>query len=170
MKYLVLNASPNQDGGTAKFVKAFREAAEKHGEVRVMNLHENPPRFSKGATTRDSNFTEYQQEALDCDALFIATPTYWFNVPAILKAFLEEIDEVDEKFYTRPRVLGIAVYAPQGGELGVASALVFPLNHLKFALVEEGYIFHRGIAVDDWAWEDIARMPERMKRVVGLHD
>ncbi len=167
MKYLVINASPNKDGGTAKFVTAFTEAADLLGDVRVMNLHDSPPHFSKGAKSRDSDFTDYQQAALDCDALFIATPTYWFNVPAILKAFIEEIDEVDKMFYTRPRVLGVAIYAPQGGELGVASALVFPLNHLKFALVEEGYIFHRGVPIDDWAWADIAAMPERMKRVLG---
>lgn len=168
MKFLVINASPNKEGGTAKFVRAFTDAAQKIGETRVMNLHDGPPRFSKGAVSRTSDFTEYQKATLDCDALFIATPTYWFNVPAVLKAFLEEIDEIDKLIYEKPRALGIAVYAPQGGELGAAQALVLPLNHMNFALVECGYIFHRDIAKDDWAWEDIQNMPARMKRTLGL--
>lgn len=167
VKYVVINASPSREGGTAKFVSAFGGAAANHGEVTVFNLHDEPPRYSRGSVRRETGLSRYQQAVIDCDALFIATPTYWFNAPAILKAFIEELDEIDLQLYERPRALGIAVYAPQGGELGVASSLVFPLNHMNFALVEVGYIFHRGIPEDDWAWEDITLMPERMRRVLG---
>ncbi len=120
MKYLIINASPNTKGGTAKFVSAFTDAASKLGEVQILNLHDDPPRCSRGPTVNEGPLSTYQQAVLDCDALFIASPTYWFSAPAILKAFIEELDEIDTRLYTRPRALGIAVYAPQGGELGVA--------------------------------------------------
>jgi multimeric flavodoxin WrbA len=167
MRFLVINASPNKAGKTSRFVDAFTEAAQKTGEVQVLHLHDNPPHYSRGELTAQRNPTVYQKAAIDCDGLFIATPTYWFNVPAILKSFIEELDGVDTELYARPRALGVAVYAPQGGELGTASSLILSLNHMNFALVEVGYIFHRGIAEDDWAWEDISLMPERMKRTIG---
>ncbi|MBI5645052.1 NAD(P)H-dependent oxidoreductase [Candidatus Kaiserbacteria bacterium] len=167
MKYLVINASPHENGGTSKFVHAFTEAAKKVGEVKVLNLHDSPPAYSRGDNAPSMIETMYQREVLACDALFIATPTYWFNTPSILKAFVEEIDGIESMLWQRARALGIAVYAPQGGELGVASALTFPLNHMNFVLVDVGYIFHRGIPIDDWAWEDLALMPERMRRVIG---
>lgn len=167
MKFLVINASPNKEGGTAKFVGAFKEAAQKLGDVTILNLHDNPPRYAHSEKQNDGEPTLYQKAVMDTDALFIATPTYWFNTPAILKAFLEELDEIDTKLYARPRALGMGIFAPQGGELGVATALTFPLNHMNFVLVDVGYVFHRGVPEDDWAWEDIALMPERMKRVIG---
>ena|SRR3989344_9051614 len=167
MKFLIINASPNSEGGTAKFCDAFLTAAQKVGEVKQLNLHDDPPPFCKGSLPKPEILSTYQREVLECDALFIATPTYWFNVPSILKAFIENLDPIELDLWKRPRTLGIAIYSPEGGELGPATATVLPLNHLNFSLVDNGYVYHRGIPKDDWAWEDIALMPERMARLIG---
>jgi multimeric flavodoxin WrbA len=166
MKFLVINASPHKDGGTQRFVDAFCDAADKVESVTKLNLHDNPPSFCKGGFVRPDVLDTYQQAVLACDALFIATPTYWFNVPSILKAFIENLTPIESDLWQRPRTLGVAVYAPEGGELGCATAIILPLNHLGFSLVDSGYVYHRGIPKDDWAWEDIGRMPERMKRLI----
>lgn len=169
MKFLIIHASPHQDGGTARLAKAFRDAAERVGTVRQFNLHDDPPPFSTGNMDRPEKLSAYQQAVLDCDALFIATPTYWFNVPSVLKAFIENIDGIEEDLWKLPKILGIGIYAPEGGELGPATALVLPLNHLNFTLVHSGYVFHRGIPKDDWAWDDLAKMPERMARLARMN-
>jgi multimeric flavodoxin WrbA len=162
MKFLVINASPNKEGATSKFVKEFLNAAEKIGEVEVLHLHDDPPRFSDGNLNRPETMNKYQRKVMDCDALFIATPTYWFNVPAILKAFIENLTTIEEDLWKRPRILGVAIYAPQGGEQGAGAAIILPFSHFGFALVDVGYVYHRGISEDDWAWEDLRLMPERM--------
>ncbi len=169
MQFLIINASPHKNGNTARFVDAFKKAAESVGEVAELQLHDTPPPFSRGVypSLRPDILSEYQKEILACDALFIATPTYWFNVPSILKALLESLDEIETELFQRTRVFGVAIYAPEGGEFGVASMLILPLNHLNFALVENGYVYHRGIPKDDWAWGDISAMPSAMKRVLG---
>jgi multimeric flavodoxin WrbA len=167
MKFLVINASPHKNGGTQKFVDAFVDAAHKVGDVTQLNLHDSPPPFSNGDFVRPDVLNMYQQEVLVCDALFIATPSYWFNIPSILKAFIENLTPIESDLWQRPRTLGVAVYAPEGGELGCGTATILPLNHLGFSLVDSGYVYHRGIPKDDWAWEDISRMPERMKRLMG---
>ena len=167
MQFLIINASPSNQGGTAKFCSAFWDAAQKVGAAKRLNLHDDPPAFCKGSTSRPEALSVYQREVLACDALFIATPTYWFNVPSILKAFIEDLDPIESDLWQRPRTLGVAVYAPEGGELGPATAIVLPLNHLNFSFVDNGYVYHRGTPKDDWAWEDIERMPDRMARIIG---
>jgi multimeric flavodoxin WrbA len=166
MKLLIINASPNADGQTAKLCKIFKDSAEKIGEVKQLNLHDNPPPFSKGLLPKPEVLSVYQQAVLECDAMFIATPTYWFNVPAILKAFIEDLDPIESDLSHKTRALGVAINAPQGGELGAASSMILSLNHLNFLLVNVGYIFHRGVSEDDWAFEDLELMPGRMKHLL----
>ena len=166
MNFLIINASPNPDGQTAQFCKVFVEASKKIGETTQLNLHDDPPPFCKGLAPKPEQLSIYQKAVLDCDALFIATPTYWFNVPSILKAFIENLDQIETDLWKRPRALGIAIYAPEGGELGPATSLVLPLNHLNFLFVELGYVFFRGIEKDAWAWEDLEKMPARMARAI----
>ena len=168
MKFLSINSSPNLDGKTSNFCKLFKESAEKLGEVTQFNLYDDPPPFSEGSLLRPEVLNEYQKEVLDCDALFIATPTYWFNVPSILKAFIENLAPIEADLDQKTRALGVAIYAPQGGELGAASSLILSLNHLNFVLVNVGYIFHRNVSEDDWAFENLTLMPVRMKEVLGL--
>jgi multimeric flavodoxin WrbA len=167
MKFLIINASPNENGVTVKFCDAFTKAAEKVGEVKRLNLHDDPPPFCRGILPRPRTLGLYQREVLDCDALFVATPTYWFNVPSILKAFIEELDPIEEDLWEKRRAFGAAIHAPEGGELGPATALILPLNHLNFSLVNMGYVYHRGIPKDDWAWEDINEMPARMASIIN---
>src|SRR5260221_8250609 len=76
---------------------------------------------------------------LDCDGMFIATPTYWYNAPATLKAFIEQLTPIEKKLWKRERKLALAVYSPEGGELGVFTAVVAPLNMMGFSLIGNGY-------------------------------
>lgn len=166
MKFLIINASPNAHGMTVKFCDAFEDAAKNAGETKRLNLHDDPPAFCRGVLPKPKTLSVYQREVLACDCLFVATPTYWFNAPSILKAFIEDLDPIETELWEKPRTLGVAIYAPEGGELGPAAALILPLNHLGFSLVDSGYVYHRDIPKDDWAWEDIRLMPERMARIV----
>ncbi|TSC56250.1 MAG: hypothetical protein G01um101418_145 [Parcubacteria group bacterium Gr01-1014_18] len=166
MKFLIINASPNKRGMTSKFCRTFAKAAKKVGEVKQFDLHDAPPSFCKGSKPRPKKLSLYQKETLDCDALFIGTPPYWFSAPSILKAYIEDLDPIENDLWKRPRPLGMCIYAPEGGELGVAGPIALAFNHLKFSLVEWGYIFNRGIKKDDsWSWDDIKGMPKRMERI-----
>ena len=167
MKYLVINASPEKTGMTSKLCGRFVETAKKEGEVKELALHDEPPEYCKGTSPKPKNLSIYQEAVLECDALFIATPTYWFNMPSILKAFIESLDQIELDLWRRPRTLGLVVYAPEGGEFGTAAPIVLALNHMNFSLVDNGYVYYRGVEKDDWAWDDLQLMPERMKKLIG---
>jgi NAD(P)H-dependent FMN reductase len=156
---LVVNASPHGQSVTTKFCKIFEKGfgAEYTNQL---NLHDAPPRFSDGSYATD---TPLQKQVLDVDVLFIATPTYWFNVPAILKAFIDELSGIDtKKLWAVDRYVVVAVHAPQGGEIGAVGALVLPLNMMGFTLPANGFVYYRN-EDDSWAWNDLTEIAKQLR-------
>ena len=143
MNVLVVNASPHKNSKTERFCKLF----EKYLSVpyKQINLCDYNIPFSDGTYKKiDGDMEELRKLVLECDGLFIASPTYWYNVPSILKAFIEQLTCIDSKLWQRERMLAIAVHAPHGGELGVFNAIVAPLNMFGFSLVGNGYAWYAG--------------------------
>jgi multimeric flavodoxin WrbA len=158
-KALIVNASPFRESVTAKFCKTF-EKGFGADYTKQLNLHDAPPRYSEGTYTSDSPL---QKQVLDVDVVFIATPTYWFNVPAILKAFLDDLSGIDtEELWAIDRYVVVAVHAPEGGELGAIGALVLPLNMIGFTLPANGFVYYRN-EDDSWAWDDLTEIAKQLR-------
>jgi NAD(P)H-dependent FMN reductase len=156
---LIVNASPHKPSVTSRFCDVFAEGFGA-GYTTWLDLHAQPPPHSDGTYERDG--TPWQQAVLATDVLFVATPTYWFNIPSILKAFLDDLTAIEEQLWEAERFAVIAVHAPQGGEIGALNALLAPLNMMGFTLPGNGYVYYRHEA-DDWAWTDLKEIAKRMR-------
>src|ERR1700720_1740923 len=106
-KALVINASPHHSSVVERFCTTFEQSFGIRYRVRLNLCRETPPPgYSDGTYEHDS--TRYQHLVRTSDVLFIGTPTYWFNIPAILKAFLDELAAIDETVCERERFATVA--------------------------------------------------------------
>lgn len=107
-----------------------------------------------------------QKLMIESDGFVIATPTYWFNMPGILKNFVDNLTILEENgWLLENKVAGIIVYSPQGGEIGVLSPLAITFNHMGVVIPPYGLIFYRG-KIDEHALEDIKLLAKSIKRQV----
>jgi NAD(P)H-dependent FMN reductase len=156
---LVVNSSPHEPSITTRFCDIFTDNFGPR-YTRRLDLHKEPPPYSNG--TYDNDNTKWQKHVIDADVLFIATPTYWFNIPSILKAFIEDLAAIDEILWEGDRYAVIAIHAPEGGEIGALNALMPALNMLGFTLPGNGFVYYRS-AADDWAWNDLGEVAKRVR-------
>jgi multimeric flavodoxin WrbA len=150
MKLLAINSSPKPHGTTASLLSIFEKEASKVAEVERVNLYDHPLPFVTGELDLPiQELNPLQQKMVDCDGFVIATPTYWFSAPAILKNFIENLTLLEENgWLLEGKVAGFIVYAPDGGEISVLQNLVLTFNHMGVTIPPYATIFYRG-ALDD---------------------
>jgi NAD(P)H-dependent FMN reductase len=156
---LVINSSPHEPSITTRFCDIFANSFGPRYTTRL-DLHKEPPPHSNG--TYDNGNTKWQKHVIESDVLFIGTPTYWFNVPSILKAFIDDLAAIDEILWEGDRSAVLAIHAPEGGEIGAVNALMPALNMLGFTLPGNGFVYYRDSG-DDWAWNDLSEVAKRVR-------
>jgi multimeric flavodoxin WrbA len=164
--YLTINGSPHPRSRTERYCKLFEDHLDGPTFSRI-DLFDLKLPHSDGTYREDGSRTvqRLRQWVLDCDGMFISSPTYWFNVPAPLKSFMEQLAPIDRKLWRRERLLGLAVHAPEGGELGVFQAVVPALNIMGFSLVGNGYVYYRRTRKpEDWVESDIRNMAHKFSK------
>ncbi len=164
IKILAINSSPKSDGHTARFLEHFEKAAKQlNAEVTHMDLyHEKIPFFSGILGKKLKRMSHVQKAMVETDGFIIATPTYWFNEPGVLKNFIDNLTPLEENgFKLEGKVGGFIVYSPEGGEIGVLENLAMTFNHMGVILPPYSFIFYRG-PQDDWVMQDIKDLAKRM--------
>lgn len=168
MKILAINSSPKPDGKTASFLQTFIDAAKDQGmEVNKVNLYEEEIPHHSGELDKPlKELSKLQKKFVEADGFVIATPTYWFNVPGVLKNFIDHLTILEENgWQAEGKVAGIICYAPEGGELGVLGNLSVALNHMGIVIPPYGLIFYRG-PQDSWAIPDIKLLAKSMAQQI----
>ena len=165
MKILTINCSPKNEGNTAKLLKIFLDEASKIGlEVRSINLYEEKEDFFHGKLNQKiEKLTKAQELLTKSDGFVIATPTYWFNTPAILKNFIDNLTPLEENnWMLEGKVGGFIAFEPQGGGVEVLKNLAMTFNHMGVVIPPYSLIFYRGHQ-DNWAMQDIKLLARVMK-------
>lgn len=100
-KILILTSSPRPVSSTKKMAEAFEKGAKEAGHETVWfdgaNKNLQGCRgcngcWSKGeACCQNDDFNELAKLLETCDMLLIATPLYWFNFPAQIKAAIDKL-------------------------------------------------------------------------------
>lgn len=99
MKLAILG-SPHKNGVTAKMLDCAAEAAETAGwEVERINLYEKQIAFCKGCRmclhTQEcvvkDDICQIAEQLRNCDAVVLAAPVYWANVPAVVKNMFDRL-------------------------------------------------------------------------------
>lgn len=161
---LTVNSSPKPNSKTEALLALFENNAKSLGaEIKRVNLYEEESTPVSGKLGKSTSpYNRLQQAVLACDGVVIATPTYWFNVPGILKNFIDNLTQLEEDdFLLEGKVAGFIVHSPQGGEIGALQAMALPLNHMGVVLPPYCCIFYRG-PQDDWVEQDCKDLAKRM--------
>lgn len=165
MKILTINCSPKKDGNTANLLKIFENEASQIGsEVISIHLHDEREGFFDGKLNQEiKELTKVQKMMTATDGFVIATLTYWFNTPAILKNFIDNLTPLEENnWMLEGKVGGFIVFEPEGGGAEVLKNLAMTFNHMGVAIPPYSLIFYRG-KQDKWALTDIKLLARVMK-------
>lgn len=171
-KILAINSSPNFSGKTASFLKTAITGFRKlNCLVEKVDLYKENLSFETGKLDRKNfKLTALQKKISECDGFIIATPVYWFNTPAILKAFIDNLTILEEEspnFLLEGKVAGIIVYSPQGGEVNVLQILSLTFNHLGVTFPPYSLLYYRN-KEDSWFKKDLLNLPRRVVQQIKL--
>ena len=99
-KYLIVYAHPSHDGHCGYLLKQVNAALAKKGaESALIDLYalgydpvlKNNELYSAGRKEVNSQNQNFQEQIKNADFLLFIYPTWWQNLPAILKGFLDRV-------------------------------------------------------------------------------
>ena len=101
IKILIINASPRKNGNIAQMAEEMRSEAIELGakveELNVQRLNIKPCigcmqcRKKKRCVMPEDDAQRVLKQIKDCDALVVAAPCYWGNIPGTLKILFDRI-------------------------------------------------------------------------------
>ena len=101
IKILIINASPRKNGNIAQMAEEMRSEAIELGaeveELDVQRLNIKPCigcmqcRKKKECVMPEDDAQRVLKQIKDCDALVVAAPCYWGNIPGTLKILFDRI-------------------------------------------------------------------------------
>ncbi|WP_040197377.1 flavodoxin family protein [Candidatus Soleaferrea massiliensis] len=115
-KVLAILGSPHKAGATASMLDYTCKEAMLHGwHVDRINLYEKQIAFCSGCRSclrtkkcvLDDGITEIARLLKHCDVVILAAPTYWANVPAVVKNMFDRLLGVameETKTFPKPRL------------------------------------------------------------------
>ncbi|QQO07663.1 flavodoxin family protein [Breznakiella homolactica] len=91
-KILVITASPNREGNSAKMADAFIRGATEagHSVTKFETAFKNMRGFT--AAPEPDDFSELAPLLSGADVVALASPLYWYSFPAQLKAVVDQLD------------------------------------------------------------------------------
>jgi multimeric flavodoxin WrbA len=169
-RILIVNASPKPKSHTRKLLAIFEFFARRQGaRVDIMNLAKEQILHHNGRLGRKIHTKPaWTRRIVFADGIIIGTPTYWFNVPGILKDFIDQLTFLEEEgFLLEGKVFGCIAYAPQGGGAGVASNLSLVASHMGMIQPPYGLLFDEGRG-DAWVKKDLKLLADNMIQLIRL--
>lgn len=157
VKILAINSSPKTKGHTARLLELFIKSAVRPGaDVKRVNLFREEIKPVTGELKKKiKRLSKLQKALIECDGFVIASPTYWFAEPGILKDFIDNLTPWEETgFMLEGKVAGFIVFSPEGGETNVLENLALTFNQMGVLLPPYSLIFYRG-PKDKWAIDNL---------------
>lgn len=137
MKIVAIQGSFRKNGITSTMLNYAVDKAKALGhEVKLINLHEKNIKFCKGCRKcfenygcifKDDDIEVITKDIKAADVIFIATPTYWANVPGIVKNLFDRLTGAameETEGFPKPRLSGKRYV------LFTACNTVSPFSHL----------------------------------------
>lgn len=121
-KLLAILGSPHEDGSTAAMLHCALKAAASEGwEITTVSLYEKQISFCKGCRAcirtgqcvLNDDLGEIAELIKTCDRVILSAPTYWANVPAVVKNLFDRLlgTAMEETAaFPRPRLSGKQEY------------------------------------------------------------
>lgn len=168
---ITINASPKKDGTVSELLKIFeKEVIKLGGKIKRINLYDyNFPPHS-GNLEREPLQYPFIKEIKKARALVIATPTYWFNMPGILKNFLDMLTEYtdwdNDDVLLEGKILGVLAVSPGGGATNILENLALTLNTMGMIILPYSLMFFGSRDLPDnpngWSKKNIKELARRL--------
>jgi NAD(P)H dehydrogenase (quinone) len=130
-KYLIIYAHPNHESHSGYMLEQItKKLKEKNESFEIIDLYalnynpvlQNEELYSSGRKKISSQNQEFQRQIKEAKKLIFIYPTWWQNLPAILKGFLDRVFTAGFAFRYQngiplPLLIGkkAAVFTPSGG-------------------------------------------------------
>ncbi|MCP4640531.1 MAG: flavodoxin family protein [bacterium] len=181
MRALVINGSPRPNGSTARlcdeFARGIKDAGGTAsnvclGDATVSYCRGCDGCVATGECVIDDDMKELTREVLDCDVLVLASPSYWGDVTAQMKTFIDRSRPICE--HVRGEYVGkgkrgvsIAVRAGDGNEENIHLIQCFDHYFGHLGIESAGQLTIEGVyAPQDLTGEHVEKAHE-LGRMVG---
>lgn len=178
MKVVAINGSPNPDGNTSIMLNKVLEEVAKEGiETKLIQIGGKTIQGCRGCRAcfvkkdqkcifNNDIFNEVFSEAAQADAIILGSPTYFADMTAELKAFIDRAGYValaNDRMFRRKVGAAVAVNR-RGGAVGVQASInhVFLINEM---IVPGSTYWNIGVGLQKG---DVAADDEAMANMANL--
>lgn len=168
MKILAISSSASKDSGNYYLLKALAELLNKQHEVDVyQGLYDfelfSPHRLKKGVP---KNIQALKDQMKAADAIFISTPEYTHNIPAVLKNLIEWCTASGEFSGKKLVAITFTPHEPRG-EYAMQS-LISSLKALEAKVVAQFPLYKTDVDIQDHKIELNTEKKEMMQAVLEM--
>jgi multimeric flavodoxin WrbA len=151
-------------------LKGLRELGVRAG---IIHLAKEQLDFCDGSQTptRHADINRLLMKLENADRIIFGTPTYWFNMSALMKNLLERLTVTEKGWTLEGKVAGFVATGDrqEDGAMIALSSMAAPVNHFGMVTFPYSMIYFRGASGPAWAERDIrGRYATRMLRMMEL--
>ena len=154
MNILILSGSPRKGGNTELLAEAFAKGAAAHHHVEVVSVRDvkvnpclgcNACFKSNGVCAQKDDMTILYEKMSQADMLVIASPVYFYNISAQLKAVIDRFHNPIRDTFHIKRMALLLVGAATLPELFDAILTEYNLCLKFFSIEDAGNVLVRGV-------------------------
>jgi multimeric flavodoxin WrbA len=165
--YAINGSSRKERGQTARrlrtIVKGLREL---HVQAHIIHLARTHLDFCDGHLTprRRPDIRRLLEKLETADGIIFGTPTYWFNMSALMKNLLDRLTVTEDRWTLEGTVAGFVATGSkhEDGAMIALSLLAATVNHLGMVTFPYNMIYFQGRSGPDWAERDVKKYARRM--------
>ncbi len=171
--YAINGSSRKEKGQTARrlgtIVKGLRGLHVRADIIHVARTHlalcdgQQSPR-------RRADIRRLLEKLEAADGIIFGTPTYWFNMSALMKNLLDRLTVTEDGWTLEGKVAGFVATGSkhEDGAMIALSSLAAIVNHFGMVTFPYSLIYFRGSSGPDWAERDVKKYAGRMLKMMQL--
>lgn len=159
IKIIGILGSPHKDGGTARLLQlAIDGAASVGAQTEMIYLYDLNIGFEDGSYSKDPTSVTLTSvpgddmkivypKMIEADGFIFATPTYWMNMSAIMKNFIDRLTPLEhDGFHLKGKVAAFIGHSKEneGGVEQAVMSMIAPLLQMGVLIPPGGAMWHPG--------------------------
>jgi len=171
--YAINGSARKRSGQTARRLESIAKGLRALGvRAEIIHLAREKLAFCDGIQTprRRADISRLLAKLEVADGIIFGTPTYWFNMSALMKNLLERLTVTEQGWTLEGRVAGfIATGSKQeDGAMIALSSIAATVNHFGMVTFPYSMVYFRGTSGPGWAKRDVKGYARRMLEMIKL--
>jgi multimeric flavodoxin WrbA len=171
--YAINGSARKRKGQTAHRLESIgKELGDLGVNVKTIHLAKEKLTFCDGVQTpkRRADIKRLLTKLEAADGLIFGTPTYWFNMSALMKNLLERLTVTEDGWTLEGKVAGFVGTGSkhEDGAMIALSSIAATVDHLGMVTFPYSMMYFRGTAGPAWAKRGIKGYAKRMFEMMRL--